>query len=207
MGLANQIALFVLCEIYAITNRKRAPNLGSHQPRSPSYFFGTEMSEKQPPVSITLEKLRIPHRVFEHPGEVNSLEQAARERGQRPNQVVRSILFRIGEDDYLMALVAGSSQISWKALRSYLGQSRLTTADQDQVLKITGYPIGAVSPFGTTRSLRLLVDPSVFEEEEISIGSGIRNTTIILKRKDLQLALGEYEVIKLVSEQLPQSRK
>ena len=156
------------------------------------------MPEIKPPVSIELEKLDISHRVFTHPGPVSSLEQAARERGQRPEQIVRSILFRVGEDEYLMALVAGPSQISWKALRSYLGQSRLTMAKKDEVLTVTGYPIGAVSPFGTVRKLRVLVDPSVFVEEEISIGSGVRGTTVILKSADLKRALGEVEVVELL---------
>jgi len=156
------------------------------------------MTDQKPPVSIELEKLNIPHRIFTHTGKVSSLEQAARERGQRPEQIVRSILFRIGEDEYLMALVAGPSQISWKALRSYLGQSRLTMADKDEVLAVTGYPIGAVSPFGTARKLRVLVDPSVYVEEEISLGSGIRGTTIILKSADLKRALGEVEIVELL---------
>ena len=151
-----------------------------------------------PPVSLELEKLGIPHRVFRHAGKVTSLEQAARERGQRPEQIVRSILFRIAEDEYLMALVAGPAQISWKALRDYLGQSRLTMASKAEVLEVTGYPIGAVSPFGTTRNLRVLVDPSVFAEEEISIGSGIRGTTVILKSEDLKRALGEVEIVELI---------
>jgi Cys-tRNA(Pro) deacylase len=161
------------------------------------------MSENTPPVSLALEKLNIPHRVFTHPGPVNSLEQAARERGQRPEQVVRSILFRTGEDEYLMALVAGPAQISWKALRAYLGQSRLTMASEEEVLAVTGYPIGAVSPFGTVRtlsgtgSLRVLVDPGIFVEEEISIGSGIRGTTVILKTDDLRRALGDFETVEL----------
>jgi Cys-tRNA(Pro) deacylase len=153
---------------------------------------------QSPPVSLELQKLGIPHRVFTHPEKVTSLEQAARERGQRPEQVVRSILFRIGEDEYLMALVAGPKQISWKALRSYLGQSRLTMADKDEVLEVTGYPIGAVSPFGTLRRLRVLVDPSVFVEEEISLGSGVHGTTVILKSAHLKRALGEVEVVELL---------
>lgn len=153
---------------------------------------------ESPPVSLELEKLNIPHRVFIHPGKVNSLEQAARERGQRPEQIVRSILFRISDDEYVMALVAGPAQISWKALRSYLGQSRLTMASKVEVLDVTGYPIGAVGPFGTARKLRVLVDPSVFVEEEISLGSGVRGTTIILKSANLKRALGEVEVVGLL---------
>lgn len=158
---------------------------------------------EQPPVSIALEKLDIPHRVFIHTVPVNSLEQAARERGQRPEQVIRSILFRTGEDEYLMALVAGPAQISWKALRGYLGQSRLTMASEEEVLAVTGYPTGAVSPFGTMRTLsgtgklRVLVDPGVFLEEEISIGSGLRGTTVILQSADLRRALGDFEMVDL----------
>jgi prolyl-tRNA editing enzyme YbaK/EbsC (Cys-tRNA(Pro) deacylase) len=164
------------------------------------------MTEQKPPVSLALDKLNIPYRVFTHPGPVDSLEQAARERGQRPGQVVRSILFRLGEDQYSMALVAGPAQISWKALRAYLGQSRLTMANEAEVLGVTGYPIGAVSPFGTARTLsgtgklRVLVDPGVFVEDEISLGSGIRGTTVILKSDDLKRAMGEVEIVALLED-------
>ena len=162
------------------------------------------MTEQKPPVSLVLEEMNIPHRTFTHPGPITSLEQAARERGQRPEQVIRSILFRLSEDEYLMALVAGPAQISWKALRAHLGQSRLTMADKDEVLAVTGYPIGAVSPFGVTWTnpdgsrLRVLVDPGVFAEEEVSIGSGIRGTTVIMKSDDLKNALDGVEVVQLV---------
>jgi Cys-tRNA(Pro)/Cys-tRNA(Cys) deacylase len=155
---------------------------------------------ESPPVSIELEKRDISHRVFTHAGPVRSLEQAALERGQRPEQVVRSILFRTGEDEYLMALVAGPAQISWKALRTHLGQSRLTMASKEEVLEVTGYQIGAVSPFGTARPLRVLVDPGVLAEEEISIGSGVRGTTVILKSEDLKRALGDVEVLDLLQQ-------
>ena len=151
-----------------------------------------------PPVSVALEKLGIPHRVFRHDGEVHSLEQAASERGQRPEQVVRSILFRIGEDDFLMVLVAGPAQIPWKALRKHLGQSRLTMATEDEVLAVTGYRIGAVSPFGLPRKLKVLIDAGVMQEEEISIGSGIRGCAVILKGADLRHALPDAEVVPLV---------
>ena len=151
-----------------------------------------------PPVSLELEKLGISHRTFTHPGPITSLEQAARERGQRPEQVVRSILFRTAEDQYLMALVAGPGQIAWKALRAYLGQSRLTTASEKEVLEATGYPIGAVSPLGLRCKLRVLVDPGVLAEEEISIGSGLRGTTIIMKSEALRRALGTFEIVRLV---------
>lgn len=151
-----------------------------------------------PPVSEVLNTLKIPHRVFKHPGPINSLEQAARERGQRPEQVVRSILFRLSSDQHIMALVAGPKQISWPLLRQYLGTNRITMANEDEVIQVTGYPTGAVSPFGLPEPLRVIVDPSVFEEVEISIGSGVRGTTIIMLASDLKRALGPIEIVPLL---------
>jgi Cys-tRNA(Pro) deacylase len=146
------------------------------------------------PVSQALLKLKIPHRLFRHPGPIQSLEQAAHERGQKPNQVVRSILFRLADGDYVLVLMAGPAQISWQALRAYLGRSRLTMAGRDEVLSATGYQLGAVSPFGLPRPIRTLVDEGVLDQEEISIGSGVRGTTVILKTEDLMDALPKAEI-------------
>ena len=154
--------------------------------------------ENQPPVSIALDKLGIAHTVFHHAGQVNSLEQAAQERNQRLEQVVRSILFRLSGNEYLMALAAGPKQISWKALRKHIGQSRLTMASEDEVLAVTGYRIGTVSPFGLPRPLRILIDESVLKEDEISIGSGMRNTGVIMKSADLCRALSDAEIVSLI---------
>jgi len=151
-----------------------------------------------PLASRVLDELGIPHRVFRHENQVTSLEQAARERNQKPEQVVRSILFRIAENEYVMVLVAGPAQISWKALRKYLGQSRLTMATEEEVLAVTGYLIGTVNPFGLPRQLKVLIDAGVMREEEISMGSGMRNTGIILKSVDLRHALPNAEIVQLV---------
>ncbi len=155
------------------------------------------MSDPPTPVSRALTALGIPHRQFRHPGPVRSLEQAARERGQAPEQVVRSLLFRLAADEFVMVLVAGPEQIDWKALRRHLGQSRLTTASREEVRQVTGYEIGAVAPFGLPAPLPLLADESVFVPEEVSIGSGVRGTTVILRSADLARALGDVPIARI----------
>lgn len=146
------------------------------------------------PVTKELDEKGIPYTFFSHPGQLNSLEQAARERGQYPDQVIRSILFRLSENNFVMVLVAGPNQLSWTKMRDYLKQSRMTMASEEEVLRMTGFPLGAVSPFGLMKQIRVIVDESVFEQPEISIGSGVRNTTIIMKKEDLIHALGEIEI-------------
>jgi len=100
------------------------------------------------PASQYLESRGIPYHFFQHAGPVSSLEQAAEERGQRPGQVVRSILFRLEENRFCLVLAGGPGQVSWPALRKHFNLRRLTMATPEEVLAVTGYRIGAVSPFG-----------------------------------------------------------
>ena len=160
----------------------------------------TSLSASKPPASIALEKLNIPHQVFRHETPVDSFEQAASDRNQRPEQVVRSILFQVRPEEFVMVLMAGREQVDWRSLRKLVGRSRIRMATEDEVLEVTGYRIGTVSPLGMKRQVRVLIDSSVLKEDEISIGSGVSNTAIILKSADLRRALGEPEVISFVED-------
>jgi Cys-tRNA(Pro)/Cys-tRNA(Cys) deacylase len=150
--------------------------------------------EDLPPVARILTEMKIPHRVFRHVGPLRSVEQAARERGQTPDQVVRSILFRMDDGTFIMVLITGTRQVSWKTLRHYLGVSRLTMASEEEVFQETGYVTGAVSPFGLPKPIRIIIDESVLAVAEISIGSGIRGVTVILNPQDLLKVLNHSEI-------------
>ena len=153
--------------------------------------------DASPPIARALAELDIPYQLFRHEGPVKSLEQAAFERGQEPGQIVRSILFRLRQDAYAMVLVAGPQQLSWRKLREQLGQSRLTMATPDEVQAITGYAVGTVGPFALHQSVPIIVDKSVLAYDEISIGSGVRGTALILRSADLLDALGPVDVVDL----------
>ena len=146
------------------------------------------------PAGRALEVLHVPYRLFRHPGPIHSLEQAATERNQVPDQIVRSIVFRVGKDEFVMVLMAGERQVAWPALRKHLGQSRLTMANEAEVLASTGAERGGVSPLGLPRPMRILADASVFAHDEISLGSGVRGTTVIMSSADLRGVLVDVEI-------------
>jgi Cys-tRNA(Pro)/Cys-tRNA(Cys) deacylase len=149
--------------------------------------------EKKIPAAQALELMGIPYKLFEHSHPPESLEEAARQRGQTPGQIIRSIVFRLAEEQFVMVLIAGPGQISWKRMRAALGVSRISMASEAEVLAATGFVRGAVTPFGLPRPMRILADESVFIHEEVSIGSGVRGVAVILKSTDLQSALNEVE--------------
>ena len=151
----------------------------------------------KPPASLALDTMGIDHQLFLHEGIVSSFEQAARERGQRPGQIVRSILFQVRPGEFVMVLIAGPEQVDWKKLRQIVKRSRIRMATEEEVFEVTGYRIGTVSPFGMKNQTRVLIDASVLKEEEVSIGSGVRNTAIILKSADLRRALDGAEIVEV----------
>jgi len=153
--------------------------------------------DTKPPASVALDSLGIEHSVFLHEGPISSFEQAASDRNQRPEQIVRSILFQIRPEEFLMVLMAGPAQIDWKTLRKYVGRSRIRMATEEEVLEVTGYRVGTVSPFGLKNQVPVLIDASVLKEAEISIGSGIRNMAIIMQSADLRKVFSTSAVVSL----------
>ncbi len=146
------------------------------------------------PATRFLDLRSVTYRIFEHQGIPDSLDQAALERGQTPGQIIRSILFRGGRDDFFLTLMAGPGQISWRKLRAHLGVSRISMASEDEVQAVTGYKVGTVSPLGLPGPIRILADASVFIPDEISLGSGVRGAAIIMKSEDLKQVLETVEV-------------
>ena len=153
---------------------------------------------EKPPASIALDEQNIAHQVFRHEKPLLSFEQAAAERNQRPEQIVRSILFQIRTEEFVMVLVAGRDQVDWRKFRQLVGRSRVRMATEEEVLQVTGYRVGTVSPFGLKNQVRVMIDESVLREEEVSVGSGARQMAIIMKSADLRRALGDAEIVSLL---------
>jgi Cys-tRNA(Pro)/Cys-tRNA(Cys) deacylase len=149
--------------------------------------------DKIVPAARELDQRGIAYRLFEHPQPPESLEEAARQRGQTPQQVIRSILFRLSEAEFVMVLMAGPGQISWKHIRAAVGVSRISMASEAEVLSVTGFVRGAVTPLGLPHPLRILADVSVFIPKEISIGWGVRGVAVIMNSTDLKGALEGVE--------------
>ncbi|WP_251152695.1 YbaK/EbsC family protein [Cellulosimicrobium sp. Marseille-Q4280] len=113
--------------------------------------MGSERAE------AALEASGIDHTITRH-GPVSSLEEAAAARGVDPSRVLKTIVVRRAEDDYLFVLVPGDRQISWPKLRALLGVSRLSMPDKEVARDVTGYERGTITPFGATHAWPVVAD-------------------------------------------------
>jgi len=124
-------------------------------------------------------------------GPVRSLEEAAEVRGIEPRQILKTIVVRRGEDDYLFVLVPGDREISWPKLRALLGVNRLSMPDKDVARDVTGYERGTITPFGSTRAWPVIADALIVSREgPVSIGGGAHGVAATVAPTQLVEALG-----------------
>jgi len=102
----------------------------------------------------------LEHTLVRH-GRVSSLAEAAAARGLDPARVLKTLVVRRGEDDYLFVLVPGDRTISWPKLRALLGVSRLSLPDAAAAQVATGYERGTITPFGSMRAWPVVADERV----------------------------------------------
>lgn len=117
--------------------------------------------------------------VLELPQPTPTVAAAAAAVGCPPDAIGKSILF-LAEDAPILVVVNGLHRLSYKRLAAYLGVSRrrLKLATAEQVLALTGYPIGGVPPLGHRRPLRTLVDRRILELETFYAGGGAINALL-----------------------------
>ena len=107
-------------------------------------------------------------------GRVGSLAEAAAARGVEPRDIMKTLVVRRGEGDFLFVLVPGDREISWPKLRALLGVNRLSMPDKDVAKEATGYERGTITPFGATTAWPVIADASLSSDPQrrISLGAG-----------------------------------
>ena len=154
------------------------------------------MSDQTPATTPALEAIAasgIPHRVVRiEPA--RSAEGAAERQGIELGALLRTIVVRRGDDDYLFVLVPAGRRFDWPKLRAHLGISRMSLPDADEAQRVTGYVRYTITPFGSTRRWPVIVDASAAERDVVSVGGGAHGVNLHLTPADLAAAL-DAEVV------------
>jgi Cys-tRNA(Pro)/Cys-tRNA(Cys) deacylase len=145
------------------------------------------MSEATPAIEA-VERAGVPFRVV-RTERAHSAEESAELQGIPLAALLRTIVVRRGEDDYVFVLVPGGRRFDWPKVRAHLGVKRLSLPDADEAHAMTGYERGAITPFGSTRAWPVIVDASVADQPAVAIGGGAHGVNLHLAPADLVRAL------------------
>ncbi|MBK7272252.1 MAG: YbaK/EbsC family protein [Actinomycetales bacterium] len=144
-------------------------------------------SEGEARALAALSAAGVAHEVTRH-GPVGSLAEAAAARGVRPADIVKTLVVRRGDGDFLFVLVPGDRKFSWPKLRALLGTSRLSMPDADGAHAATGYVRGTITPFGSSRAWPVIADSSMVGRT-ISMGAGAHGVAVTVAADEVVRAL------------------
>ncbi|MFZ0325321.1 MAG: YbaK/EbsC family protein [Actinomycetes bacterium] len=132
-----------------------------------------------------LDRSGLSYRVIRH-GPVSSLVEAALARGVDPADVVKTLVVRRADDDFVFVLVPGDRSIAWPKLRALLGVNRLALPDAETALRVTGYERGTITPFGSLTAWPVVADERLLGRT-ITLGGGAPGVAVAV---DADAAVG-----------------
>ena len=120
----------------------------------------------------------------------SSAEESAQLQGIHLEQLLRTIVVRRGEGDYVFVLVPGGRQIDWPKLRAHLGTRRLSLPDREEAREATGYERGAITPFGSLTAWPVVADAAIRSVDRVAIGAGAHGVNLHVAGEELIRTLG-----------------
>jgi len=128
-----------------------------------------------------------------------TVQAAAEAVGALPSQIVKSILFIIGEQPVL-AIACGTDRIDRRSIAGQfgVGRKRVKLAEADTVLRLAGYEVGAMPPFAHRQPLMTLLDRRVLGQPVVYAGGGAENALIRLSPTEI-LRITKARVLDLIN--------
>lgn len=148
------------------------------------------MKIKKTNASRILDKMKISYRLLEYEVDENNLDavHVAETVGMPCSQVFKTLCARGDKTGIIFACIPGDKELNLKALAKVSGNKKVELVHLKEVLPLTGYIRGGVSPLGAKKSFPVYVDETASDWTEISISAGQRGLQIILAPLDLQKA-------------------
>lgn len=139
-----------------------------------------------------LDKLKIGYEIREYAVDESDLGagSVARKVGLPLEQVFKTLVARGDKTGVLLAVVSGGAELDLKALAALSGNKKIEMVHLNEVLPLTGYIRGGVSPLGAKKNYPVFLDRSASEQPLISISAGQRGMQVFLRPADLVRATG-----------------
>jgi len=111
-------------------------------------------------------------RVLAMPENTHTAEEAARALGTDLAHIAKSLLAHLSDGRFVLCILRGDQRLDRKKVCRAAGAKHMSLAKADDVLRVTGYPVGAVPPFPLKSDLPAYIDPGVLEVDVVYCGGG-----------------------------------
>lgn len=135
-----------------------------------------------------LDKGKIPYQIHGYQVDESdvSAKNVANKVGWPLERVFKTLVARGDKTGIVVACIPGGDELSLKALASLSCNKKVELVALKEVLPLTGYVRGGVSPIGLKKSYPVYLHESAFNYDTILISAGVRGSQIEINADDLQ---------------------
>jgi prolyl-tRNA editing enzyme YbaK/EbsC (Cys-tRNA(Pro) deacylase) len=114
--------------------------------------------------------------ILETDASTATVEMAAAGHGVAPAQIAKTLSLRI-KDRTILVVTSGTARLNNRKIKDALGgKPRMLGADE--VVALTGHPVGGVCPFGLATPLPVYCDVSLMQFDEVVPAAGSTHTAL-----------------------------
>ena len=134
-----------------------------------------------------LDAARIAYRVMEYEVDESDLSgtHIAEQIGLPCEMVFKTLVAKGDKTGPLVFCIPAAEELDLKAAASLTGNKRIEMVHVKDLLGLTGYIRGGVSPIGMKKAFPTYIHQSALLFERITVSSGVRGAQLLLKVSDL----------------------
>ncbi len=130
----------------------------------------------------------LPYAIRELEQSTETVELAAQALGVEPALIAKTLAFRVKEKGIIL-VTRGDARVDTKKFRKAF-QARPRMMSPDEVLAMTGHPVGGVCPFALRQPMDVFLDESLRPLEKVYPAAGSPNSHIGISPGELALITG-----------------
>jgi prolyl-tRNA editing enzyme YbaK/EbsC (Cys-tRNA(Pro) deacylase) len=116
--------------------------------------------------------------------DTSTVAKAAESLKVTPGEIAKSLLFKV-KDQFVMILMAGDKRLDNRKFKNVF-ETKAKMPEAEEVIAVTGHPVGGVCPFGLNQPIPIYLDYSLQAYQHVFPAAGEANTAIKLTVGDLQ---------------------
>lgn len=118
-----------------------------------------------------------------------TVELAAKALGREPGEIAKSLALRQKDERIIILVVCGTARIDNRRYKDTF-QCKAQMLSFEETLAATGHPVGGVCPFALPEGIRVYLDESLKQYEEVYPAAGSGNSAVKFTLSELERATG-----------------
>lgn len=132
------------------------------------------------------------YEILEFEASTATVELAARALGVKPALIAKTMSFKLKNKENILIIAAGDRRVDNRKFKDVF-KTKARMLDPEEVVEVTGHPVGGVCPFGLKNNLPVYLDVSLKEYEFVYPAAGSPNSAVKMTPDELQeVTSGEW---------------